>query len=314
MESCSAAAIAGVASEQREGGERHGRITDAHTDASGRARDEQRLRRGSRGEDGRRRSRLERDAGRAAAEPPRARLGLDGPRRHRRVADVPVEHLGRARRGDAEAPPDLQLARLGADDLAREGARDARRSRAPRCSASGSRGTSVRRTWASAASSSAVERSVACASTSRSWSALSAASGSPVSRASSASCVRVTVFAPSAHCTPAGRRALDPRGVEVLAGEVRAVAQLRVARPEPDAGGRLLVRVALADAPDAPAPRPDGRDGELLGDLLRRQRLELDDVEPGAGRLRGRRDRCRSPASCGSRASARAATWGCRSR
>src|SRR5207237_5339654 len=71
-----------------------------------------------------------------------------------------------------------------------------------------------------------------------------------------------------------------PRGVELLSGDLRSVAELRVARPEIDAGRERLVRVVLGDAPDAPAPRPDRAQADLLRDLLRGQGLELAHLEP----------------------------------
>src|SRR5207237_6096878 len=71
-----------------------------------------------------------------------------------------------------------------------------------------------------------------------------------------------------------------PRGVELLSGHLRAVAELRVTRPEVDAGRERLVRVVLGDAPDAPAPRPDRAQADLLRDLLRGQGLQLGHLEP----------------------------------
>src|SRR5262249_5791128 len=47
-------------------------------------------------------------------------------------------------------------------------------------------------------------------------------------------------------------------------------------------GRGLLVRVDAAGAEAAPAPRPDGRDTGVLGDLARREPLPLHDLEPRA--------------------------------
>src|SRR5439155_14820792 len=74
-------------------------------------------------------------------------------------------------------------------------------------------------------------------------------------------------------------RAVDPDGevelplrerrVEASAGRALRVAEPLIARPEVDAGGGLLVRIGTRLGEGAPAPRPDGRDPEVGGDLLR---------------------------------------------
>ncbi len=70
--------------------------------------------------------------------------------------------------------------------------------------------------------------------------------------------------------------------VESLRRDLRAVAELRVARPEVDAGRRRLVRVVLGRglAPHRPAPRPDRAETELFRDLFRGKRLQLRDLQP----------------------------------
>src|SRR5207244_7576670 len=65
----------------------------------------------------------------------------------------------------------------------------------------------------------------------------------------------------------------------------RRVAQLRIACPEPDARRSRLVRVLPRIAERRPAPRPDAVDLQLTRHLLRRERLELDDLEPCRPRL-----------------------------
>ena len=78
--------------------------------------------------------------------------------------------------------------------------------------------------------------------------------------------------------------ALGARRVELRPGNLRPVAELRVAGPEVDAGGERLLRVVLRRvlAEDRPAPRPDRPQPELLGDLLGGERLQLRHLEPRA--------------------------------
>ena len=68
--------------------------------------------------------------------------------------------------------------------------------------------------------------------------------------------------------------------VETRAGQRRAVAELRAARPEVHAGVRGLVGVALLRRPRRPAPGPDARETHVARDLLRGEHLELRHLEP----------------------------------
>ncbi len=58
-----------------------------------------------------------------------------------------------------------------------------------------------------------------------------------------------------------------------------------VARPQPDARGLPFVRIRRLLVEEGPAPRPDVCEPELTGHLLRSERLQLRDLEPGARRL-----------------------------
>ena len=75
------------------------------------------------------------------------------------------------------------------------------------------------------------------------------------------------------------------RRVEAGPGGRRAVAKGRIARPEGDAGGLRLVGVGARGVERPPAPRDDAADAKLAGHLLRRERHELREAEPGGGRL-----------------------------
>ena len=89
------------------------------------------------------------------------------------------------------------------------------------------------------------------------------------------------------HAARAGRQAelaLAERGVEV-ARVLRRIAEVRIANPEPDTRRGRLVGIDRIRVERRPAPRPDALDLELLDDLLRREGLQLDDVEPGRRRL-----------------------------
>ena len=128
---------------------------------------------------------------------------------------------------------------------------------------------------------------VACCCTSLAKRIVKAASASRVTRASCSDLVRRDrggaeqrngLLTPRSICPAARSRsnrcgsALDP-------------AQRRVARPEPDAAGAELVRVACLLVEEAPAPGDDVAEPELARDVLRRQGLQLRDLEPGAGGL-----------------------------
>ena len=161
---------------------------------------------------------------------------------------------------------------------------------------------------------------------------MNAACRSPVSRVSAPiSPARSSIAADGAD-RPAPKRpelAVDQVGVEPRTGHPRAVAERRIARPEVDARGDLLVWVRLLGAPVRPAPRPDRVDLQLRGDLACREDLQLGVVEPadaletfaaaGADARPGSRGRCRSAtAECPSRRSLESAagtpcaSFGCR--
>ena len=89
----------------------------------------------------------------------------------------------------------------------------------------------------------------------------------------------------AAHARGERQLTLGERGVEARPRERGAVAEAWVARPEPDAGGGRLVGIVARGRERRPAPRPDALRPELARHLLRRERLELDDLEPGRGGL-----------------------------
>src|SRR5262249_59122612 len=78
---------------------------------------------------------------------------------------------------------------------------------------------------------------------------------------------------------------LDERRVEARASRCGAVAERPVARPEIDTCSGRLVRVDARCTEGRPAPRPDRAEIRVHCDLLRGERLPLDDPEPGLARL-----------------------------
>ena len=80
-------------------------------------------------------------------------------------------------------------------------------------------------------------------------------------------------------------RADVERRVEARPGEGRGVAERVVAHPEPRARSLRLVGVVAGRVERRPAPGPDARDVQLGRNLLRRECLPLDDVEPLRERL-----------------------------
>ena len=73
--------------------------------------------------------------------------------------------------------------------------------------------------------------------------------------------------------------------VELVSEDGRRVAQVRVARPQPHAGGVRLVGIVRPLVALCPAPGPDVCEVELLRDLLHGERVPLGDAEPARPRL-----------------------------
>src|SRR5262249_44492215 len=99
---------------------------------------------------------------------------------------------------------------------------------------------------------------------------------------------------PTTHCVPAGNTScpsvsdeFQPGPAPPGAGPPGAVAEGRRAHPEPDARGLAEIGVLVVRV-RRPAPRPDRREVQLLGDLLRGEGLPLHDLEPRLRRLEAR--------------------------
>ena len=75
---------------------------------------------------------------------------------------------------------------------------------------------------------------------------------------------------------------LGQRCVEPATGHLRPCTEAVVSRPEVHAGRRRLVGIAIGRRPLAPPPGPDRGQRDLAADLLDREHLPLDRVEPGA--------------------------------
>ena len=140
----------------------------------------------------------------------------------------------------------------------------------------------------SAASTARASSSTSCWSTSRSSTTLVAMSRSPIARASGST----ALF----RISPAGSGADDawPELLELADGQRRVhrrtscagpAAELLVADPQVDADGLALVGVDSRLAERRPAPRPDRVGPQLLRHPSRRERLQLDDLEPLRARL-----------------------------
>src|SRR5205807_4246410 len=87
------------------------------------------------------------------------------------------------------------------------------------------------------------------------------------------------------HAGPEEDLAFRERRVESGACRCEPVAERRIARPDVDTGGGGLVRVVAGDVERAPTPGPDGGGCELPRHLPRRERVQLDELEPRRERL-----------------------------